>query len=534
MLGTRSALLIAGGTFDDPELSGLRSPARDVEELAPVLRDPTVGDFAVEVVRDGTHSDVTRAIEKFFDGRQGDDVLLLHVSTHGIKDSYGELSFATRDSARDLLGSTSVSARFLQLQMERCRARTIILLLDCCYSGTFLAGMKGDDSINLSGELGGHGRVVLTATNRAEYAWEGDAPNELDVAPSHFTGAIVQGLKTGDADQNRDGAVDVYELYEYVCGQVRESNPRQTPQLWSKIEHRVVVARSRHAALPSTGDTVEESAVTFEPVAPDAMHDLVPLPPSPTRDSAVRSLKFVLADPARRIQTFEVIDATVTSVIESASRPDLHSVTHGTLLEELRRYREESDTLLHLLATGVFHDLGDHIELWIRVVKRLSRLRTSFGGAYLSDLEPARLYPALMATWTMGVASILAGREQFLVPILLETRMREVFGTQRMLSPVSYLNPGLVIDGPSLVRGYAGPSGAQWLFPQSHFLQEELRAPFEALEPDDSSYEEACDRLELLASMLAVDTGNSYVWKVIQNSVDHEVRAGVILGQAGS
>ena len=90
--------------------------------------------------------------------------------------------------------------------------------------------------------------------------------------------------------------------------------------------------------------------------------------------------------------------------------------------------------------------------------------------------------------------------------------MRETFGNQQMLPPVSYLNPGLVIDGSSLVHEYVGPSGAQWLFPQSHFLREELRVPFGTLEREDSSYEEACDRLELLASMLAIDSGSSYVW----------------------
>lgn len=77
---------------------------------------------------------------------------------------------------------------------------------------------------------------------------------------------------------------------------------------------------------------------------------------------------------------------------------------------------------------------------------------------------------------------------------------------------MSYLNPGLVISGSGLTNGYAAPGGARWLFPQSHFLREELRAPFKALEPDESSYEEACSRLEFLASMLAIDTGSSHVW----------------------
>ncbi|MFC7988324.1 caspase family protein [Streptomyces pilosus] len=252
MSAGRHALLVATGTYRDWTLGQLRSPARDAPALAEVLGDPRIGDFQVDTIVDGAHQEVTRAVERFFLDRRRDDLLLLHLSCHGLKNDNGELHFAAADTDRRLLASTSVTAQFVRRQMNRCRARSIVLVLDCCYSGAFLTGTKGDTAVHVRDELGGHGRVVLTATNRTEYAWEGERITELDPEPSRFTGALVRGLRTGEADRDRDGVIDVRELYDFVYEELRDAGAGQRPQLWAEVEHRVVVARSVRGPLPDT------------------------------------------------------------------------------------------------------------------------------------------------------------------------------------------------------------------------------------------------------------------------------------------
>ncbi|MFI8308248.1 caspase family protein [Streptomyces sp. NPDC085927] len=242
--GRRFALLVATGRYDNQALRQLRSPVRDAHGLAEVLEDPLIGDFEVGRVVDGRHDEVTRAVELFFLDRRRDDVLLLHLSCHGVKNDNGELHFATTDTDHRLLASTSVPAAFLHTQMRRCRARSIILLLDCCYSGAFLPGSKGDTVVHLRDELAGHGRAVLTATNRTEYAWEGDRLDELEPQPSKFTGAVIKGLRSGEADRDGDGVIGVHELYDYVYDELQAAQVVQRPQMWAELEHRVVVARS--------------------------------------------------------------------------------------------------------------------------------------------------------------------------------------------------------------------------------------------------------------------------------------------------
>ncbi|MFG2860364.1 DNA translocase FtsK [Streptomyces sioyaensis] len=260
MPGSRNALLIATGEYENSALKKLRSPARDAAGLAEVLQDPYVGAFNVTQVIDRPQHEVNRILETFFLDRSRDDLLLLHFSCHGIKDDSGRLYFAAKDTDRKLLASTAISAAFVHDQMRRCRAKSIVVLLDCCYSGAFLPGTKGETAVHAWEELAGYGRAILTATNRTEYAWEGDHLTEMVPEPSRFTGAIIDGLRTGDADRDQDGIVSVQELYDHVYERILAAGVKQRPQIWAELEYRVAIARAtkdrpRRPAEPSPPTT---------------------------------------------------------------------------------------------------------------------------------------------------------------------------------------------------------------------------------------------------------------------------------------
>lgn len=250
MAGTRDALLIATSTYESPLLTQLRSPSADAEELAGVLGDPEIGWFSVNQLLDASAYQANQAIERFFRNRSPDDLLVLHLSCHGIKDDDGSLYFAATDTDVDLLGSTAIPASFLHRQLDRCRAKSIVILIDCCYSGAFLPGMKGAAAVDAEDQLAGHGRAVLTATSRTEYAWESTQLVELTPEPSLFTEAVVHGLRTGEADRDNDGRVAVDELYQHVYERLLRSGARQTPRLWADLEYRVYLANSTRQPEP--------------------------------------------------------------------------------------------------------------------------------------------------------------------------------------------------------------------------------------------------------------------------------------------
>ena len=192
MAGRRTALIVANDVYEHEGLGRLRSPAADAQALAGVLGDPAIGAFEVEVVRNEAAHVIEGRIEDLFADSRRDDVLLLHFSCHGIKSESGELFFAATNTRPNRLGSTAVSADFVQRCLRMSRSRSIVLLLDCCYGGAFSKGVTvraaGDANVLDSfagGRLGGgRGRAVITASSATEYAFEGDRLADDHSSPS--------------------------------------------------------------------------------------------------------------------------------------------------------------------------------------------------------------------------------------------------------------------------------------------------------------------------------------------------------------
>jgi Caspase domain len=253
----RHALVVATGHYRDPKLQQLRAPAADAERLAEVLRDPAKGNFDVEVLADERYAMLTRRIAGFFRDRRPNDLLLLHFSCHGVKDDRGDLYLAATDTELDLLSATAVSAAWLNDQISRTRSRRTVVLLDCCFSGSFPFGMRAraGTAANAPDQFEGRGRAIITASSGMEYAYEGDHLTG-EGQPSVFTEAVVEGLETGKADLDHDQLVSVDDLYGYVYDRVKESTPSQTPNKKSEIEGPLYLARStyRPQVRPATLD----------------------------------------------------------------------------------------------------------------------------------------------------------------------------------------------------------------------------------------------------------------------------------------
>ncbi|MFD7072592.1 caspase domain-containing protein [Nocardioides sp. NPDC059952] len=250
--GRRSALVVANDTYHDQRLSRLRAPATDAEQLAGVLRNAEIGGFEVEVSLNEPEHVVRRKVSSFFDDRGLDDLLLLHLSCHGVKDEDGRLYFATPDTEVDHLDATSLPADYVNRQMTKSRSRRIVLLLDCCYSGAFARGMmnRGDERMDIMERFDGRGRIVLTASSAMEYSFEGDQLAGQG-KPSVFTSALVEGLATGEADRDRDGFVSVDELYDFAFDRVRTVTPSQTPGKWVfDVQGDFYIARSNRPPEP--------------------------------------------------------------------------------------------------------------------------------------------------------------------------------------------------------------------------------------------------------------------------------------------
>lgn len=250
--GRRSALVVGAARYTDPELRGLRAPATDASHLATLLADPDVGGFDVTTVLDPTAQQLRIALVDFLAARRPDDLVVVYLSCHGLTDLRRRLYFAAADTVRSRLAATGVESAWVIDQLEECRARSQIVILDCCFSGAFARGAKGDDDLALQERLlpSGRGRAVLTASNAREYSYEGGTEGPVEAltaepAGSVFTTALLAGLRSGAADADGDGHVTVDEAYDYAYDLVRAQGAAQTPQRWLHGgEGKIVLARS--------------------------------------------------------------------------------------------------------------------------------------------------------------------------------------------------------------------------------------------------------------------------------------------------
>jgi uncharacterized caspase-like protein len=256
----RLALLVATGTYGDPALSALRAPTGDVRSLADVLGDAEIGGFGVRELIDRPTEELKKEIESFFGAGRPRDLLLLYVSGHGVLSQSRRFYFATTSTVLQYLRSTAIEDSFVNDVMTASRARSIVLVLDCCHSGAFGKGLvpKSAPTVDVEHRFEGRGRITLTASTELEYAFEESDPatgiNELGPAApgSLFTRAFVEGLRTGDADVDEDGQISVDDLYDYVCRRVRDRSTSQTPGLAGDVRGQIVIARSaRRAVLPA-------------------------------------------------------------------------------------------------------------------------------------------------------------------------------------------------------------------------------------------------------------------------------------------
>jgi hypothetical protein len=271
--GQRHALLVATSNYSDPGLSKLRAPGRDASELTVLLRDPQIGSFDVQTLIDTQSAPMQEGIEEFCADRHPNDQLLIYLSCHGVLDDSGRLYYAATNTRRQRLAATAVAATWLTERLEDCRARRQIVILDCCHSGAFARGAhKGDAELALAlqerFEPRGRGRVVLTASRSTEYSFEGDRPSG-DGVRSVFTEAIINGLRTGDADRDKDGLITVTDLYQYVFDNVRRLEPRQTPELWLYAgQGSLLVARSIRGPVIEPVSLPEDLRVTLDSPRP--------------------------------------------------------------------------------------------------------------------------------------------------------------------------------------------------------------------------------------------------------------------------
>ena len=165
-MANKYALLIANSEYRHPKIRALVKTTTDAEGMRDVLVDSNICAIPKEnitLLKERPSHEIRLEIEKFFKHKQPDDLLVLYFAGHGMRDSEGHLCLTFVDTNPEYSESTGIEARVIGRHMDRSRSKRQVVLLDCCYSGSFAHGARNmvgstmDTKEAFQGEQGGRG-----------------------------------------------------------------------------------------------------------------------------------------------------------------------------------------------------------------------------------------------------------------------------------------------------------------------------------------------------------------------------------------
>jgi formylglycine-generating enzyme required for sulfatase activity len=261
-VGTVWGVFVGVSQYQNKSLN-LTYADRDAHSLYVFFSDHFAGRISPDHFRLLTNDQATRGrvlqmLNETFRLAQPEDLVIISLAMHGLPDPAGnDLYFLAHDTDPNYPEDRAISQYDLIKQIQRSKARKIVLVLDACHAGTF-----GASSTNLRGASPAEvnrmlttlgqvqdGIVVLTSSSAAEASHEGA---EFCGGHGAFTCALVEGLK-GKADTDHNGLVQVRELFDYAYHEVK--------RLTKGVQHPAIEGRYDNGLPLATTLSIEDQKV---------------------------------------------------------------------------------------------------------------------------------------------------------------------------------------------------------------------------------------------------------------------------------
>lgn len=266
----RYAILIGSSEFpEEPKLSPLKCPERDVDTLNEILSSQELGCFTETITfKNRPHHEILIKINKILRNASKNDLVLIYYSGHGKLDSAGRLHLATSDTEIEVLESTSIPITSIRNFIDTSPSNKIILIFDCCYSGAAgheFTKTKGDVEGQFQIVSSSKGIYILTASTSIQVAQEKESDEH-----SFLSKFIFEGIRDGAADSENKGFVSMDELYRYVYNQMTKQD-FQTPMKWGLNVQGddLILSKTKKILDRSWKKKVKEVLLEFDESIPD-------------------------------------------------------------------------------------------------------------------------------------------------------------------------------------------------------------------------------------------------------------------------
>jgi len=225
------ASFIGINKYADPDIRDLAGARRDATALWALFSD-TIPDIQSQLITNGdaTLERIRNAFDETLGAATPDDVVILSFAGHGTHDH----RLVAHDTAVVDLDNTTIPMAELAQRFKDSQAKTILCILDCCFSGSAPARVLENSPIarnpvNPFLMVAGKGRILIAASNFDEVSYEMPGGGH-----GLLTKALVEVLQEGS------GATEIQSAMGKVMEHVRASSIKlgvtQTPVIFGQIE----------------------------------------------------------------------------------------------------------------------------------------------------------------------------------------------------------------------------------------------------------------------------------------------------------
>jgi uncharacterized caspase-like protein len=225
-------LAIGINDYADPRILDLKLARSDAQHFAKAVaaigHDVVVASSRILDEKQATREGVLNALRQVIASAAPGETVMLLFAGHGVRSDDGTYYLATSDTRIDNIAGTALPWKDVAAILAKSRTR-IALFLDTCHSGAAGTGAysTNDAAAKSLLERIPSGIVVFSASKGRELSEETPA-----VGGGVFTSAVVKVIAGDRAryDTNKDGAIEISELYRGVKSQVTATTDgRQTP-----------------------------------------------------------------------------------------------------------------------------------------------------------------------------------------------------------------------------------------------------------------------------------------------------------------
>ncbi|MEU6354951.1 DEAD/DEAH box helicase [Streptomyces sp. NPDC047072] len=225
--------LFVGIDYYDAEYDRLRYAKRDAAALGALFADNLDGKATLLLDGDATKEKFVTEMRRIAEASNDEELVVVAFSGHGITGG----ALAMHDTQPDRPTETSLSLDELADLTREIRARALLLVLDCCFSGHAadkVLHLPHDGYTSRNASVSAHhrlsqlrrdGQVVIAASGRDQEAFE-----EQSFRHGLLTHYLIQGLR-GDPEAVDEGKVYILKLAHYVSKNVsshRKGLPQRT------------------------------------------------------------------------------------------------------------------------------------------------------------------------------------------------------------------------------------------------------------------------------------------------------------------